>query len=310
MGLFKRKRPELPRDEALTFMTETQATALRSLVREVFAESGREVVVYADHVVDDSGGQFGLWNLAALCAPEPQSRWRHLIEEHVRRITAAQPDFDELSDDEFRSSLYLRLVEANSLPDRTFYPYARDIGEHLVELLSVDMPEMITTPPEEALIRRGDIHSLKQAGLDNLRSVLDQPDVEVQTIEALGSGRFAVATGESFLTASLSLILPEAIARFTDERDAGKGVLVVIPFRHQLAYRVIDGDDCAAALNNLFKWAMLGFGDAPGPLSPHVYWVRDGHWTQITRFDEEGRPCVDVSEELALALDLTDEEPG
>lgn len=304
MGLFRRKRPPAPPDEALTFMTEDQATLLRTLVREVFAETGREVVVYADHVVDDSGGQFGLWNLAALCASEPQSHWRRLVEGHVRRITTEQPDLDALSDDQFRSALYLRLVEANSLPDRGFYPYARDIGDHLVELLSVDMPEMITTPPEDALLRRGDIEVLKEHGLRNLRGVLQQPEVEVQHVQESGSGRFAVATGESFFTASLSLILPEAMAHFTHERDLGRGVLLVVPFRHQLAYHVIDGTEGAAALNNLFRWAMLGFGDAPGPLSPHVYWVRDGHWEQITRFDEEGRPCVDVSEELAAALEL------
>ena len=306
MALFRRRKADEPRDEALTFMGESQAATLRTLVREVFAEGGREVTVYADHVVDDSGGQFGLWNLAALCAPEPQSKWRRLVEGHVQRITAAQPDLDELSDEDFLSSLYLRLVEANSLPDRGFYPYARDIGDHLVELLSVDLPEMITTPPEEALARRGEIHRLKAAGLANLRTVLDQPSVGVQTIEALGSGQFTVATGESFFTASLSLILPEAIERFTEERDLGRGVLLVIPFRHQLAYRVIDGNDCAVALNNLFRWAMLGFGDAPGPLSPHVYWVRGGEWVQVTSFDEDGRPCVDVSEELAEALELKD----
>lgn len=304
MGLFRRRRPPDPPDEALTFMTEAQATLLRTLVRDVFAETGREVVVYADHVVDDSGGQFGLWNLGALCAHEPTSQWRRIVEGHVRRITSEQPDLDALSDDQFRSALYLRLVEANSLPDRGFYPYARDIGEHLVELLSVDMPEMITTPPEEALLRRGDIALLKAHGLENLRGVLQQPEVEVQHIQEHGAGRFSVATGESFFTASLSLILPEAMAHFTDERDLGRGVLLVVPFRHQLAYHVIDGTEGAAALNNLFRWAMLGFGDAPGPLSPHVYWVRGSHWEQITRFDEEGRPCIDVSEELAEALEL------
>lgn len=304
MGLFRRKRPPDPPDQALTFMPEPQANLLRTLVREVFAETGREVVVYADHVVDDSGGQFGLWNLAALCASEPPSQWRRIVEGHVRRITAEQPDLDDLSDDEFRSALYLRLVEAGSLPDRGFYPYARDIGESLVELLSVDLPEMITTPPQEALAKRGDIEQLKAQGLANLRNVLSQPEVEVKHIQERGSGRFAVATGESFFTASLSLILPEAMAHFTDERDLGRGVLLVVPFRHQLAYHVIDGTEGAAALNNLFRWAMLGFGDAPGPLSPHVYWVRGANWEQVTRFDEEGRPCVDVSEELAAALEL------
>ena len=38
----------------------------------MIGEAGREVTVYADHVVDDQGTQFGLWNLPALCGGEPE----------------------------------------------------------------------------------------------------------------------------------------------------------------------------------------------------------------------------------------------
>ena len=75
---------------------------------------------------------------------------------------------------------------------------------------------------------------------------------------------------------------------------------------HLLGYRVIDGPDAALGLNHLFSLAIRSYGEAPGPLSPHVYWVRDGEWHQVTRFDREGRPCVDVSAELAEALALED----
>ncbi len=303
MSLFRKrnKRPEGPPDAALTFMTEDDATEFRTLVRTVFAEQGREVVVYADHVADDSGGQFGLWNIASLCSGRPRKEWRSLVDRHVRLITSPQPGLDELSDDELASGLVLRLVERQSLPNREWYPYARDLGADLVELLSVDLPESVATPTEADLAKRGPIDELRSRGLSNLRAVLRQPDIDVQRVSEDTGGGFTVVSGDSFFTASLSLLLPELLER-VGVRDEGRGVLLVVPFRHQVAFRVVDGADSALALNHLFRWAMLGYSDAPGPLSPHVYWVRGGEWTQVTRFDEEDRPCVDVSEELAEAL--------
>lgn len=55
------------------------------------------------------------------------------------------------------------------------------------------------------------------------------------------------------------------------------------------------------ALNNLFRFALMGLSDAPGPLSPHVYWVKDGRWEQVTQFVND-EPRVVVSEELAAVL--------
>lgn len=124
----------------------------------------------------------------------------------------------------------------------------------------------------------------------------------METLTDKPGGSFTVVCGDSFFTASLTLILPEALARFVDEADQGRGVLVAVPFRHQFAFRVIDAKDATLALNNMFRLAMLGYGDAPGPLSPHVYWVHDGEWTQATRIDDEGQPIVEVSAELGDAL--------
>ena len=69
MPLF-RKRPtgEAGPDEALTFLSVPQATDVRILVRQAFAEFGIEVTVLAGHVIDDAGRQFGLWNVALIVA--------------------------------------------------------------------------------------------------------------------------------------------------------------------------------------------------------------------------------------------------
>jgi hypothetical protein len=83
---------------------------------------------------------------------------------------------------------------------------------------------------------------------------------------------------------------------------APHGVFVATPFRHQVAWRVLDGTpDSALALNHLFNFAMRGFADSPGPLSQNVYWVRGGEWTPVTAV-VDGQPQVHVGEELARAL--------
>jgi hypothetical protein len=47
-------------DDALTFLTVTDAAVVRSLVREAFAERGLEVSMYPDHARDAAGREFGL----------------------------------------------------------------------------------------------------------------------------------------------------------------------------------------------------------------------------------------------------------
>jgi hypothetical protein len=58
-------------DPDLPFITVRQARRIRSLVRTAFAESGREVTAFSDHVRDDRGGVFGLWNVASACGSDP-----------------------------------------------------------------------------------------------------------------------------------------------------------------------------------------------------------------------------------------------
>jgi hypothetical protein len=82
-------------------------------------------------------------------------------------------------------------------------------------------------------------------------------------------------------------------------------VLVGAPFRHQVGWRTLDGTpDSAAAMTNLFRFAVAGFSDAPGPLSPNLFWIRDGDWRQITHITDD-RAHVDLDDELALALGMS-----
>lgn len=301
MGLFKRSKPT-PRPDKHLPLTVDQAARLRELARTMLAESGLEVVVHADHMEDASGRRLGLWNLAALCKDAPETQWRDLVARHVRALVDPE-DIEDLTDEELRSGVHLRLAERAGFPDTSWHPRATAVGDHLVAVLSVDRPDTVSTPREDYWDERGGLLQWRTTGRANLIAVALSDDLEHQSVVVPeGTGGFDVVMGESFFTASTALVVDHLVRRFTPGTDVSRGLLVTAPFRHQVAWRVLDGTpDSAVALNHLFQFAMLGFSESPGPLSPHLFWVRGDDWRQVTRIDGD-EAHVDIDEELALAL--------
>jgi hypothetical protein len=146
------------------------------------------------------------------------------------------------------------------------------------------------------------LRELLDRGRGNLRALLAARHVDVRTVsDARGSFSFTTVTGASLFTASLALLLPETMEWLTGEADRGRGVLVGVPDRRRLLYRVIDGPSAAPTLNAMFDMARVGFHDGSGPLSPNVYWVTDRRWTPVTSVDG-ARPRVWLGGELAGVL--------
>jgi hypothetical protein len=285
MKIFKRRPEPLQFDEHLTYFTTGEASTFRELVRASFAEVGRDVTVYADHVEDRTGTSFGLWNIGALCTREDLSDWADLIDDHVWSVTTPTRELEDLTSDEFEAGVYLQLVDAGSLSEPELLGYARELAPGLLEVISIDLPDAVATPPEDVLTARRGLEDLRECGRANLLSLLSGDLVGAETVEGDSGGRFVTITGASFFTASLALLLPETIEQFSGESDEGRGVLVAVPFRHQLLYRVIDGPDAARALDDMFDAARHRFMTNAGPVSPDVYWVRNHRWVPVTSMD-------------------------
>jgi hypothetical protein len=47
----------------------------------------------------------------------------------------------------------------------------------------------------------------------------------------------------------------------------------------------------------------LGYGDAPGPVSPHVYWWNGTGYEQLTQFAEDGNLSIHVSPEFQAVIE-------
>lgn len=269
-------------DEHLTFFTVTQAAEFRRLVERSFAGAGRDVAVHADRVEDRCGTTFRLWNIGALCRGAGSGEWPDLIDDHVRLVTTPGRDLAGLSQDELEAGLHLRLVETVSVPDPDAVGYARVVAPGLLEVLSVDLTDSVATPLREEVDAWGTTAELVARGRENLRALLTDDDVRSETVAEGGRGRFTAVTGSSFFTASLALLLPETVERFTGEDDWGRGALVAVPSRHRLLYRTLDTADAAEAPAQMARSALHGFAAEPGPLSPDVFWVRGASWTQVT----------------------------
>jgi hypothetical protein len=257
------------------------------------------VTIYPDRVESRGGTAFGLWNIAALCRGVDREDWADLVERHVESVTTPGRTLDELSPEEVEAGLYLRLVDAGSVVEPG---YARQVAPGLLEVLAVDLPDSVVTLSKDDLGGLGSLAELLDRGRTNLRALV-AGDVALGAV-ADSRGAYTEVTDRSFFTASLALVLPEAVERISGEHDRGRGILVAVPDRHQLLYRVIDAPDAASALRDMFDAARWAVYDASGPLSPNVFWVRNRRWSQVTSV-EGGKPRVWLRGEFAGAIKRT-----
>jgi hypothetical protein len=296
MRILKRNGRTPLYDEHLTFFTLVEAREFRRLVASAFSKVGHDVTIYPDRVESRDGTAFGLPNIAALCSGADRSEWADLVGRHVESVTTPARTLDDLAPEEISAGLYLRLVDAGSVPEPG---YARQVAAGLLEVLAVDLPESVATLSKDDVAGLGSLAELLERGRANLHALV-AGDVSLGAV-ADGRGTFTAVTDRSFFTASLALVLSDAVERISGERDQGRGILVAVPHRHQLLYRVIDAPSATSALRDMFDAARWAFHDASGPLSPNVYWVRNRRWSQVTSV-EGGKPRVWLRGEFAGAI--------
>ncbi|ANW17551.1 hypothetical protein [Streptomyces clavuligerus] len=309
MGLFRRRPKrdgqDAPRDPEFPYLSADEGARFRSLVREAFAEQGLEVTVYADVVADSAGRRFGLTNLATLLHHDDRGSrcWPELVRHHVGTVlrTMAEPSaLDTLSVEQIRSQLYPRVVGEDGF-DPGKFGYARPVAPGLHEILALDLPESVMMLTDDALQPLGDLRYLREQALYNLRGL---PIEGHETVRGDGGTRFDVVLGESFYTASRVLTLGSVVRETTGAELTPDGALVAVPFRHQLAFHAIRDATVVPALNAMAAFAAAGYTDAPGAISPCVYWWREGRMTRLSDRDEAGQGLrITVDEEFQAVLE-------
>ena len=313
MGLFSRRkgRPDRPSrsvppqvDEALTVFDQDKAARFRATVRETLAEMGFEVAVLPDHVRTDDGRQWGLWNLAVSCAGTPSQQWASTTREHFTAIMAAGDD-EPLTAEYLRAHVVTRLMEQDGLrqtPD--WVDRGLEWAPGVRQVVVVDTPQTVQVLPPAALEEYAPLGPWFDRGLVNLRAQLDTESFELQEITH-EEASFSCLLGDSVYTASLALLLPEVVQRYAATAPTEKGILFAVPYRHQLAFHVIDAPGAAlGALRVLPQFAAAGFLQGSGPLSPSVFWWHEGQVRQISTLSADRRLSVTPGPELEVLLGM------
>lgn len=295
MGLFSRRRADrgLP-DEAFPFLRVEQADEVRSLAGRTFAELGIEVTVHQDHVVDSSDRVFGLWNVAAACHHDGRGRsaWPDVVHDHVQRILRGIDDdpFEELSPEDVAARTYLRLWDEASLPDLDSYPH-REFAPGIVELPALDLPDSVAIYGREQARRHGGFGALRDHAVRNLSQL---PADELEQLEGPRGSSFHFLGGESVYTAGMAVLLPHLATRLVGEEPGPHGWLLSVPNRHQLAWHSVRDTSVFGAVEGMATFASFGYGEAPGPVSPHVYWSDGQGYHQLTQHDGDGQVSIVV----------------
>lgn len=290
-------------DRRFGYLSQRQGARLRALTREAFAIAGVEVVVRPDRVEADDGRQFGLANLAALCHATPrESAWPKLIQQHVRKVLALSDDdaLDRLSVDDVLPKAYLRIANRTSVPDdcRESFRHARPVVGDVVEMVAVDTGDAVRMLRDEDLAEYGE-ERVRDAALENLlRDPIGSYDVHRRDDGA----SLHVVLGGSVFVASKLLVLTDLLRRTVGERGYPHGVLVAVPYRHELLFHPVDDPDAVPSLQLLTMLARKGFDEGVGAVSPFVYWWRDGSLTQLTFRTRDGGIGIDASGEFGNVL--------
>ena len=89
----------------------------------------------------------------------------------------------------------------------------------------------------------------------------------------------------------------------TGELPTEHGWLMSVPNRHQVTWHVVKDASVVQVVSSMLHFTRLGYSDAPGPVSPHVYWWNGAEYEQLTQLAEDGTFSVRPSPRFQAMLE-------
>lgn len=292
MGLFSRRPGQTPRrrlsgsgkaappDPVLAPLSVDEAADLVRLAER--AASARGLDARYDGVgalVTDDGVVAGLTNLARTVSGHRRRHWNEIVSEHFDQLSESLQHPPDLPADLDRN-LYLRLVADDGIPE--------DWTEAATEVV----PGVLCVPStytdafgNSAVSMHFDVGRLgmsrEQAtrlGLENLRRLQD----EMQYL--YHDGAEVAAISGTLFTASRALVLDTVLRETLRVENPSYGVLVATPVRDLLLVHVLRDRTVVPAMDLMVTVTTQSYSEHAGPISPHVYYVADGRWQQVTQY--------------------------
>jgi hypothetical protein len=290
MGLFRRRlggEPPARPDPVLVPLTVTEAADLVRLAERAASERGLEARYDGDGaLVTEDGLVAGLTNLARAVSGHRRRHWREIVTAHFDQLAGSLQEQPPDLPGDLDQRLYLRLVSRDGIPDE----WAVTCPEFVPGLLCVP-----STHTDHAVSMHFDLDRLGMTrdeatvtGLANLRRLHDEMEY------LRHDGAEVAAISGTLFTASRALVLDTVLRETLRVENPSYGVLVAAPVRDLLLVHVLQDRRVVPAMDLMVTVATQSFHEQPGPISPHVYYVADGHWQQVTQhFDGTIRIVVD-----------------
>lgn len=222
----------------------------------------------------------GLTNLAQVCKPLAQSKWKARVKFHFDALFETFDDQDQLAErakhfDDIAELLKVRVHSLEWLdsvdPKQTF---AEEVAKGLVAALVFDLPKaVIGVTPSQAKSWKKKKQELFQLGIDNVANegLLPVTDVELDDgLRAIGLDH------ESFFTATHGFFH----RRYLDKTPK-RGTLVAMPRRHTAIFHPVAGPKSEKAIRPILEMASGFYQEGPGEASPFLYHVVDGVFSRI-----------------------------
>ena len=215
----------------------------------------------------------GLGNLAQLVHGEPQSEWAAIVADHLDRLVRLHEAGDAaLGFEDARTLLKLRLWARADLPEEASV-VARPFADDLAILLSLDLPESVSTVTEEqAAAWARPVDELFAIAAEQTQA---EPELHVERLQHAGGVEAFACVSDSFFAGTQAL-WPERIAG-TLPPD---GALVAAPNRHFAYVLPLRDAGVIGVMNEAIPWLHQRHLEGPGSISPHLYWVRDAEVTR------------------------------
>jgi hypothetical protein len=241
---------------------------------------------------ETDGMRAGLGNLALKVADLPRQQWHAEVSDHFDQMP--RPDEVMRVPDNLENELYLRVAcAAHHHPD-----VVRDAPEFVPGVVTV--PAVYAGRAVAMYFDAGRLglarERASQIGLANLRRLHD----EISIVQ-LGGAELTVLSGSMF-TASRALVFDTVLRESLRVENPAHGCLVALPARDKLLVHVLRDRTGLNALAALVSRAAELFNTSPGAVSPHVYYVIDNDWHQITDYSTGAFHLHDVPR-LNIALE-------
>jgi hypothetical protein len=263
--------------EEIGFLAPGEWNALQRIVDKIVRAGGGT----RDGTVVRLGDQtLNLGNLARTCHQLPRGEWAGAAERFFAVLTdddRADPVAVVRDDpDVAQSLLRVRPYPEEMFKDIPFRVVRRPFVGELVDVVCLDFPDHVAmVNADMAAAFRVPEADLFAIGLANVHA--DGPPQHIDSLQLEPGVALDVFMGETFYGASWG--------RWVDELVPGlgaDGALVVLPLRDQIGVHALHpGQGALVAPGRMLWFAHLGVSDGIGPLTPELFWWRDGQLTHL-----------------------------